>query len=450
MTRAPAPTFPPGFYWGAATSSYQIEGAAAADGRGESIWDRFSACPNAIVDGSTAAVACDHYHRYREDANLLAWIGANAYRFSIAWPRVIPSGAGRANPAGLDFYDRLVDALLAAGVTPFATLYHWDLPQALQDKGGWPQRDTALAFAGYTAAVLDRLGDRVHHWMTLNELWVAAFLGHYFGLHAPGWRDLNATLQAAHHMLLAHGLAVPLIRAAGGQAGIAPNIVPAYPATSDPADTAAARRHDDYTNRWFLDPLAGRGYPQAMWDYYGPAVPRIGPGDLETIAAPIDFLGVNYYGRRVAADNPAGKIPRVRTVPDPEAPRTLDREIYPQGLYDTLRWLHGEYAFPVYFITENGAATEEEVTADGVSDPQRTAFLRDHLAQAARAIEDGVPLRGFFVWSLLDNFEWALGYTLRYGIVRVDYDTLERTPKASAAWYRDFIAGQRRAHGATI
>ncbi len=435
--------FPSDFYFGVATSSYQIEGAVAEDGRGESIWDRFTATPGAVKDGSTGAVACDHYHRYIEDVALMKWLGVNAYRFSTAWPRILPTGSGKVNSAGLDFYDRLVDALLNAGITPFVTLYHWDLPQALQDKGGWTNRDTAFAFADYAGVVLERLGDRVKYWMTHNEPWVAAFLGNYFGLHAPGWRDLNAALQVAHHMLLSHGLVVPQIQAAGGQAGIAPNLVPAQPASSSPADLAAVQRHDEYINRWFLDPVAGQGYPQKMWDYYGAAVPKVGADDMKIIAAPVDFLGINYYNRRIAADNPGGKPPQVRSVEDPSKPRTLDREIYPSGLYDILTRIHREYNFPALYITENGAAVEEEVTNNRVDDSQRTQFLRDHFVQAARAVSDGVPLRGYFVWSLMDNFEWALGYTLRYGIVRVDYDSLIRTPKDSASWYRTFITEQR-------
>jgi beta-glucosidase len=436
-------TYPHDFYWGVATSSYQIEGAVSEDGRGESIWDRFSAAPGAIEDGATGAVACDHYHRYREDVTLMQWLGVNAYRFSLAWPRILPEGKGRANAAGLDFYERLVDTLLDAGITPFATLYHWDLPQALQDRGGWTNRDTAYAFVDYTALVLARLSDRVHTWITHNEPWVASFLGHYFGLHAPGWRDLNATLQVAHHLLLSHGLAVPVIHEAGGQAGIAPNLTPGHAASDDPADLAAARRHDGYTNRWFLDPLAGKGYPQDMWRYYGRAVPTLAAGDLEIIAAPTDFLGVNYYSRRLAADNPTGKAPQVRTVVDRKRPRTLDREIYPEGLHEILLRLHEEYAFPALYITENGAAMPEQVADGRVDDPPRRAFLEDHFAQAARALAAGVPLRGYFVWSLLDNFEWAQGYSLRYGIVHVDYDTQARTPKASAHWYRAFIQESR-------
>lgn len=437
------PLFRPDFYWGVATSSYQIEGAVAADNRGESIWDRFTAAPGTVKDGSTGAVACDHYHRYEDDVALMQWLGVDAYRFSIAWPRIVPAGTGAVNSAGLDFYDGLVDSLLGAEITPFVTLYHWDLPQALQDKGGWTNRDTAYAFADYAAAVLARLGDRVRFWMTHNEPWVAAFLGNYFGLHAPGWHDLKAALQAAHHMLLSHGLAVPLIKATGGQAGMAPNLVPAQPATPDPADVAARERHNEYVNRWFLDPLAGRGYPPGMWDTYGAAVPHIADGDMKTIAAPIDFLGINYYNRRIAADNPGGKIPYVRSVEDASRPQTLDREIYPEGLYDILTHVHRDYAFPALYVTENGAAVAEEVVAGAVYDSQRLTFLRDHFAQAGRAVAEGVPLHGYFVWSLLDNFEWAEGYTLRYGIIRVDYDTLARTPKASAVWYRDYIASHR-------
>jgi beta-glucosidase len=401
-----------------------------------------------VKDGSSGAVACDHYHRYREDVDLMRWLGLDCYRFSIAWPRILPEGTGALNEEGLDFYERLVDALLESGIVPFATLYHWDLPQALQDRGGWTNRDTVDAFVAYTDAVIRRLGDRVRHWITHNEPWVAAFLGHYMGLHAPGWRDLPATLQVVHHMLLSHGLAVPVIRESGGLVGIAPNIVPGHPASADPADVDAAQRHDGYVNRWFLDPLAGHGYPQDMWELYGAAAPRVAASDLEIIARPIDFLGVNYYNRRISADNPHGKMPYVRTVEDVARPRTLDREIYPRGLYEALMRLHRDYGFAALYVTENGAAVEETVE-DGpqgaVRDPKRRQFLEDHLMCAAQAIAGGVPLRGYFVWSLLDNFEWALGYTLRYGIVRVDYDTLLRRPKESAHWYRDFIAAQRDA-----
>jgi beta-glucosidase len=434
--------FPSDFFWGVATSSYQIEGAVDEDGRGESIWDRFSAAPLAVKDGSTGAVACDHYHRYLDDVALMQWLGVNAYRFSIAWPRILPAGTGKVNYAGLDFYDRLVDALLKAGIAPFVTLYHWDLPQTLQDQGGWTNRDTVYAFADYSSIMLEKLGDRVTYWMTHNEPWVASFLGNYFGLHAPGWRDLNATLLAAHHMLLSHGLVVPLIQSAGGQAGIAPNLVPAQPATHDPADIVATQRHDEYLNRWFLDPIAGRGYPQMLWNYYGKAVPMVSADDMKIIAAPVDFLGINYYNRRIAADNPTGKAPRVRSIDDATKSRTLDREIYPEGLYDILPRVQRDYQFPALYVTENGAAVTETVENGCVDDAQRVQFLHDHLVQAARAIKDGAALRGYFAWSLMDNFEWALGYTLRYGIVRVDYDTQVRTPKDSANWYRALIAAQ--------
>lgn len=443
MTETLQARFPANFMWGAATSSYQIEGAVQDGGRGESIWDRFTATPGAVEDGSSGQIACDHYHRYQEDVDLMRWLGLDSYRFSVAWPRILPQGRGKVNAEGLDFYERLVDALLEVGITPFATLYHWDLPQALQDRGGWTNRDTAHAFVEYTDVVVRRLGDRVTHWITHNEPWVAAFLGHYMGLHAPGWRDLNATLQVVHHMLLSHGLAVPVIREGGGLAGIAPNMVPGHAASEDPADIAAARRHDGYVNRWFLDPLSGRGYPQDMWELYGRAAPHVAQGDLQTIATPIDFLGINYYNRRLAADNPQGKQPYVRTVEDSQRPRTLDREIYPRGLYETLIRVHHEYEFPALYVTENGAAVSEIVEEGQVQDPHRRRFLEEHMTQAANAIGEGAPLQGFFVWSLLDNFEWALGYTLRYGIVRVDYDSQGRTPKESAKWYRDFLTSRR-------
>jgi beta-glucosidase len=435
--------FPSDFIWGVATSSYQIEGAVNEDGRGESIWDRFSAAPDTVRDNTSGSVACDHYHRYEEDVVLMKWLGVRAYRFSTAWPRIFPKGKGEINRAGLGFYDRLVDALLKAGITPFVTLYHWDLPQALQDKGGWTNRDTAYAFAEYTSALLDHLGDRVDYWITHNEPWVSSILGNYIGLHAPGWHDLHAALQAAHHMLLSHGLAVPEIQSAGKKAGMAPNLVPVYPGSSSPEDLAAVQRLDQFFNRWFLDPIAGRGYPQEMWDYYGPAVPEVGADDMQIIAAPTDFLGINYYNREISTDNPEGKVPRVGSVRDPNAPRTLDREVYPEGLYDSLMRIQREYSFPAIYITENGAAVAEEFENGRVNDSQRVKFLQDHFEQASRAISDGAALRGYFVWSLMDNFEWSMGYTLRYGIVRVDYDTLARTPKDSAAWYRSFLAGQK-------
>ena len=437
--------FPSDFVWGAATSAYQIEGAVREGGRGESIWDRFAQVPGAIEDGSSGDPACDHYHRFGQDVQLMADLGLGAYSFSVAWPRVLPRGRGAVNNAGLDYYSRLVDALLAAGITPHLKLYHWDLPQALQGWGGWDNRDTAKAFADYTEAVARRLGDRVSHWTTHVEPWCVAFLGHYFGIHAPGIRDLDTALQATHHLLLSHGWGVQVLRdwlPVEVQVGIGLNFEPTYPARDREADLAAARRYDGFFQRWFLDPLAGRGYPEEMWDLYGPAVPEMEPEDLDVVAQRIDFLGVNYYNSATVADDPGAEPLRVRRVPNPDRERTADREISPEGLNDILMRLYQEYEFPAFYITENGAAFEERPSGDGaVHDEGRCRFLQAHIAQAARALEQGVPLRGYFCWSLLDNFEWSKGYTIRYGITYVDYATQTRTLKDSALWYRDFIQG---------
>ena len=436
--------FPSDFYWGVSTSAYQIEGAVREGGRGESIWDRFAHTPGNIKDGSSGDVACDHYHRYRDDVGLMQELGVDAYNFGVAWPRVLPGGAGQVNQVGMDFYSRLVDMLLEAGITPFLKLYHWDLPQVLQDKGGWGNRDTAYAFADYAGVVARHLGDRVERWITHLAPWGVAFMGHYQGVFAPGLRDLRVALQASHHLLLSHGLAVPAIRQwipSDAQVGIAPNLCPAYPAHDSDVDERAGRRFDGYVNRWFLDPLAGRGYPEDMWEYYSDQVPEVEIGDLDAIAVPIDFLGVNYYNRAHVADDIDAPAPGTRSVPDPAKPRTADREIYPEGLYDTLWRLHQEYPFETLYITENGAAYPDELAEDGrIHDTGRIEFLEAHLAEAARAIEDGVPLKGYFVWSLMDNFEWAQGYTLRYGITYVDYVTQARIMKDSAYWYRDFVS----------
>lgn len=436
--------FPKGFVWGAATASYQIEGAVSEDGRGESIWDRFSHTPGKVTNGDTGDVADDHYHRWPEDIRLMQALCLNAYRFSIAWPRIIPDGIGAVNEAGLDFYERLVDALLAAGIEPYVTLYHWDLPQALQDKGGWPNRDSAAWFVDYAAVVSGRLGDRVRHWITHNEPWVTTFLGYASGDMAPGIRDLKAALQAAHHLLLSHGQAVPILRGNGNgetQVGITLNLTWADAASERPGDVQAAHRLDGYMNRYFLDPLFRGAYPADMLAYYGERAPQIEPGDLLQISAPIDFLGVNYYTRSVVADEPNGDILGVRLIRPPYSEHTeMGWEVYPEGFYKLLRRLHGEYAPHAIHITENGAAFVDRVENGQVHDPRRVAYLREHFIAAQRAIQDGVPLRGYFVWSLLDNFEWAHGYTKRFGIVYVDYATQTRIPKDSAEFYKRVVA----------
>ena len=444
--------FPPDFIWGAATSSYQIEGAAHEGGRSESIWDRFSYTPGKIKDGSSGDIACDHYHRWRDDIALMRDLGLHAYRFSIAWPRILAEGRGRVNQAGLDFYSSLVDGLLEVGITPYATLYHWDLPQVLQDEGGWPARATAEAFAEYGDVVSRHLGDRVKHWITHNEPWCASMLGYWKGEHAPGKHDLPAALAASHHLLLSHGLAVQVLRrnCPDAEVGITLNFEPTLPASASLADREAARHHDGWFNRWFIDPLFGRGYPGDIVADYRltgklPAgeLPWLQPGDLEAIAAPLDFLGVNYYARNVArADVPPHENlpPTVHKAP-PSEWTDIGWEVYPDGLYQLLMRLTFEYQVPKLLITENGAAYNEGPDDRGrVHDERRRLYLRDHFRAAHRALQAGAPLAGYFVWSLMDNFEWAWGYTQRFGIVWVDYETQERIPKDSALWYKQVIA----------
>jgi beta-glucosidase len=445
--------FPNEFVWGVATSSYQIEGAAAEDGRGESIWDRFSKTPGKVKDGTNGDVACDHYHRFREDIALMKDLGIRHYRFSVAWPRILPAGRGKVNPAGLDFYGRLVDALLEAGIQPFVTLYHWDLPQVLQDEGGWAKRSTAEAFVEYAGAVARSLGDRVKKWITHNEPWCASLLSHQQGIHAPGLKDYRTALAASHHLLLSHGLSVPVIRAAspGAEVGITLNLTPAEPASPSVADHDAARHFDGYFNRWFLDPLFGRRYPADMIADYVSAghLPPEGftvvqPGDLEAIAVKCDFLGINYYNRTVLRSD---KVPEAQNEPRqvflaPEKEWTeMGWEVHPNGLRDILLRVHLDYRPRKIYVTENGASYSTPPGPDGrVQDEQRLHFLRDHFVAAHRAMQGGVPLAGYFVWSLMDNFEWDRGYSQRFGIVWVDYKTQQRIPKDSALWYRGVIA----------
>ncbi|GAB7050972.1 GH1 family beta-glucosidase [Catenuloplanes indicus] len=438
---------PPAFVWGAATSAYQIEGAVSADGRKPSIWDTFCRVPGAIDNGDTGDVAADHYHRVPEDVALMKRLGLDAYRFSIAWPRIVPDGRGQVNAAGLDFYDRLVDQLLAAGVTPFATLYHWDLPQALQDRGGWPERDTAYAFADYAAVVAARLGDRVTDWMTMNEPLCSAWIGHLDGAMAPGETSLARAVPASHHLLLAHGLGMAAVRAHSprpAEVGIVLNLSPIEPASDRPEDVAAARRADGHTNRWWLDPVFGRGYPADMVATYGIA-PPVHDGDLEAIAAPADFFGLNYYFRQLIADAPEAPAPHGRQVPVDGALETaMGWEVYADGLEQLLLRVTREYGAEKIYVTENGSAWADTPGADGtVEDKQRTAYLEDHLAACASAVAQGAPLAGYFAWSLLDNFEWAYGYDKRFGLVHVDYDTQVRTIKNSGHRYAEIIRNHR-------
>lgn len=445
----PALVFPPGFLWGVATSAPQIEGGVAEGGRGESIWDRYAATPGKIGDGSNLDVACDHYHRWPEDVRLLQWLGAGAYRLSLAWPRIQPTGRGTPDARGLDYYDGLVDALLESGIQPFVTLYHWDLPQRLQDEGGWTARGTAAAFAEYAAIAARRLGDRVRHWITHNEPWCVSVLGYEEGEHAPGYRDPQAALHVAHHLLLSHAWAMDAVRqnAPGSQVGITLNLTPAFPASDHDADQLAARRFDGLFNRWFLDPLFRGRYPQdtvadriRRGHLPGGGMPFVHDGDLQAIARPMDFLGINYYSRVIVRANEAGDPVAVPV--RPPAPRTeMGWEIFPQGLHELLVRIWSEYRPPKIYITENGAAFADRVEPSGrVPDTRRVEFLHRHLTAAHRAIADGVPLRGYFVWSLLDNFEWAQGFTKRFGLYWVDFATQQRVPKESAFWFRAVAA----------
>ncbi|SOE07920.1 GH1 family beta-glucosidase [Streptomyces sp. Ag109_G2-15] len=437
---------PHDFLWGTATAAYQIEGAVAEDGRSPSIWDTFSHTPGKIANDDNGDVACDHYHRWREDIGLMRQLGTDAYRLSVAWPRVLPGGDGPVNPKGLAFYDELVDALLEAGITPSVTLYHWDLPQVLQDRGGWPERATALAFAEYASTVAERLGDRVKLWATLNEPSCSAWIGHLEGKMAPGWTDLTAAVRASYHLLLGHGLATQAIRAAvpDAQVGIVNNLSTVHPATDRPEDLAAARRHDGHVNRWWLDPVHGRGFPADMVEAYGVELP-IAAGDLETIAAPLDWLGLNYYFPAYVADDPEGPAPRVRSVRRPDVPRTgMDWEIDPSGIETLLLRLTEEYGARKIYVTENGSAYPDVVHPDGtVDDPERQDYLERHLAACASAARKGAPLAGYFAWSLLDNFEWAYGYAKRFGLVHVDYRTQVRTIKGSGHRYADIVRAHR-------
>lgn len=442
--------FPEDFVWGTATSSYQIEGAWQADGKGESIWDRFSHTPGKIRDGSNGDVACMHYTRWPEDIQLMKDLGLHAYRFSISWPRILPEGVGAVNQRGLDFYSRLVDGLLEAGITPFATLYHWDLPQTLQDHGGWPVRNTAAAFAEYADVVSRHLGDRVKNWITHNEPWCISFLSYQAGGHAPGLQDWPSAFRAAHHVLLSHGMATPIIRqnSPDAEVGITLNFTYSQPASNSEADLAAARRFDGNFNRWFLDPVFGRHYPADMVAAYETAgylpdgLDFVELGDYEAMAVPMDFLGVNYYTRAVLRDEDAPDNDPVLVERDPVEVRTeMDWDIFPQGLYELLCRVRYDYGAPKIYITENGASYSDGPDADGrIADERRRVYMRDHFAAVHRAIQAGVPVDGFFVWSLMDNYEWDKGYTQRFGIVWVDYVTQERILKESARWYRTVIA----------
>jgi beta-glucosidase len=442
--------FPGGFLWGAATSAYQIEGSPLADGAGASIWHRFAHTPGKTANGETGDVACDHYRRAPQDVQLMAELGLGAYRFSVAWARVLPEGRGRVNSAGLAFYDRLADLLLARGIRPVVTLYHWDLPAALDDQGGWLNRDIAEWFADYARVMVRALGDRVALWATLNEPWVVSDAGYLHGVHAPGHRAPAEAPIASHNLLRAHGAALRAIRAErAAPAGLVVNLEPKVPASQRPEDIAATRRADAYMNRQFLDPVFFGRYPEEMTEVFGSAWPAFPEDDFPLIREPLDFLGINYYTRGVTRHDPAAAPLHAAPVRQPGHVYTAtDWEVYAPAFTDVLAWVRDRYGPVPLYVTENGAAFDDPPRAAGplVDDPQRVSYLREHLVAARRAIGLGVDLRGYFAWSLLDNYEWSAGYTKRFGLYHVDFETQVRTPKSSARFYADVI----RTNGAAL
>ncbi|MBN2677266.1 MAG: beta-glucosidase [Anaerolineaceae bacterium] len=448
-------SFPEGFLWGVSTASYQIEGAWDSDGKGESIWDRFTHTPGKIRNGDTGDTACDHYHRWQEDIQIMSQIGVKAYRLSTSWPRILPAGTGMVNQKGLDFYTRLVDELLQKEIIPFVTLYHWDLPQTLQEQGGWKVRSTAEAFLEYTDVITRCLGDRVKNWITHNEPSVMAHNGYHLGAHAPGLKDLGASLSASHHLLLSHGWAVPLIRKNSPQAkiGLSMNVNWMAIASPSQADHEAYRKSSGLWLRWYLDPLYGRGYPVdviqdviRLGALLNSELPFVYDDDLSVIAVPTDFLGVNYYTRFISRST---EIPEADNLPpnvtqsqrNQENWTEMGWEVYPEGLNRVLSWLYYEYQPPQLYVTESGCSYSDAPDNDGViRDDRRIHYLKQHFAASLRAIENGVPLGGYFVWSLMDNFEWDQGYAQRFGLVWIDYSTKQRLLKNSAIWYQQIIA----------
>jgi beta-glucosidase len=439
------PQFDSHFLFGTSTASYQIEGAVSEDGRGPSIWDTFCRTPGKVENGDTGDIACDHYHRYKEDVKLMADLGVGAYRFSVAWPRVQPSGSGKVNPAGIDFYDRLVDELLANQVEPWACLYHWDLPQALQDRGGWTNRDIVSWYTDYALIVTDQLGDRVKHWITLNEPAISAYLGYYRGIHAPGIKDSHRFFAAMHHLNLAQGFAWTAMRSAGGDwlLGTVVSLSPAIPEKPDAQE--AANRHDAIVNWAYTDPVLTGAYPQYLQPFVEPFVQA---NDLESIRHPLDFLGVNYYFPTRIENAPETEFGfKAVEAPAESAKTGLNWEIRPDSFEALLKTLHTRYPLPPLYITENGVAYRDEVDPSGFSDDQnRIQYISSHLQAVKNAKDSGVDVRGYFTWSLLDNFEWAYGYWPRFGLVRVDYSTLKRTPKASFNWMKEQLSKLRVEH----
>lgn len=432
-------SFPSNFVWGVATSAFQIEGAAALDGKGPSTWDTFCKKPGVIADASNGDVACDHYHRWQSDLDIVASLGVSAYRFSVSWPRIQPSGAGAWNEKGLDFYSRLIDGLLERGVQPYLTLNHWDLPEALQQSGGWASRDTTHRFVDYAREVGRRLCDRVKSITTHNEPWVISTLGYEQGIFAPGIKDRAIAMQASHHLLLSHGMTLQALRADGvpSDLGIVLNLSPMHAATNEKADTDKTTLEDGRLVRWYMDPLFGKGYPADVLEFLGHDAPKVMQGDMAVISEPMDFLGLNYYSRSVvSAKGPWDVHSSGRDVTD------MGWEVYPEGLTELLLRLNRDYVVPPMFVTENGGAFKDAVVNGHVNDHDRTAYIAQHISAVADAMRQGVRMGGYMVWSLLDNFEWASGYEKRFGIVHVDYATQKRTLKSSALWYRSFLAGR--------
>lgn len=430
-------SFPRGFVWGAATAAYQIEGAWNIDGKGPSIWDTFSHTPGKIATGDTGDIAVDHYHRFAEDFTLMKQMDIKAYRFSLSWPRIMPTGRGEVNPLGLDFYDRLVDSLLSLGIEPYITLYHWDLPQSLQDIGGWVNRDVCGYFADFTAVAMRRLGDRVKNWITINEPWVVAAFGNITGDHAPGLRDLKVGAQVAHHLLVAHGMSTQAIRSMSSDAnvGISLYLQPAEPETPDnPASVAFADALWQRDSAWFLDPLFKACYPASALKNLGGDAPTVHPNDFALISQRMDFLGVNYYTRSVMTSR--GEKLHVAGAEHTE----MGWEVAPGALHRMLVKMKNDYHLPPIYITENGCAVPDQLTPEGhVHDTRRIKYLHDHLVELRKAMREGVKVNGYFVWSLMDNFEWAYGFSKRFGLIYVDYETLKRYPKDSAYWYEKVI-----------
>ena len=429
------------FLWGVATSSFQIEGAANEDGRGLSIWDTFCRVPGKVVNGDTGDIACDHYHRYKEDLDLMKWMGVDAYRFSVAWSRVLPNGVGAVNKAGLDFYDRLIDGALERGIQPWLTMYHWDLPKALQDRGGWNNREIVTWFEEYAHLLTTQFGDRVKHWMTLNEPLCSAWIGHLYGDMAPGITDLQTALNASHHLLMSHGIASQVTRSnvKDSKVGIVINVTPAVPATDSDDDRRASILADGFDNRWFLNPVFGQPYPTDVIEALGKS-PQIEAGDMSLINQPMDFLGVNFYFRQTIAANLQGSPLPIKNVRRENVKRTaMDWEVHAPAFEEILTRIHRDYKPREIYITENGSAWNDELASGEIDDEERISYLKSHLDAMFAAKKQGAPIQGYFAWSFMDNFEWAYGYDKRFGLVYVDYKTLKRTPKKSAHYYRELL-----------